>query len=98
MGRTVTLHGAGRTDAGVHAAAQVAHFDANNAIPSERWASILNSHVPKDILIRASATVTQRWHARFSYGGGIAHLYTEDRPNLFVNPFSTIIMQAWMKL
>lgn len=90
MGRTVTLHGAGRTDAGVHAAAQVAHFDANSVIPSERWASILNSHIPKDILIRASAAVTQRWHARFSakWRRYRYTLYTEERPNLFVKPFS----------
>ncbi len=90
MGRTVTLHGAGRTDAGVHAAAQVAHFDANSVIPSERWASILNSHIPTDILIRASAAVTQRWHARFSakWRRYRYTLYTEERPNLFVKPFS----------
>lgn len=90
MGRPVTLHGAGRTDAGVHAAAQVAHFDANCSIPAERWASILNSHLPKDILIRASANVDHCWHARFSASWRRYRytLYTEKRPNLFVNAFS----------
>jgi tRNA pseudouridine(38-40) synthase len=36
LGRPVTLHGAGRTDAGVHAAAQVAHFEVSGSIPAER--------------------------------------------------------------
>lgn len=90
MGRPVTLHGAGRTDAGVHAAAQVAHFDAIGLIPPEKWASILNSRLPKDILIRASARVDEQWHARFSakWRRYRYTLYMLKRPNLFVQPFS----------
>jgi tRNA pseudouridine38-40 synthase len=90
LGHHVTLHGAGRTDAGVHAAAQVAHFEATSLIPAHKWAIILNSYLPKDILIRASASVDHRWHARFSaaYRRYRYTLYTEDRPNLFVEPFS----------
>ncbi len=86
----VTLHGAGRTDAGVHAAAQVAHFEATGPIPGYRWATILNHRLPPDVLIRASAEVDPRWHARFS---AISRryrylLYTDSRPNLFVRPWS----------
>jgi len=90
LGHHVTLHGAGRTDAGVHAAAQVAHFAATGLIPAHRWASVLNSYLPADILIRASAGVSQDWHARFSaiYRRYRYTIYTEDRPNLFVRPFS----------
>lgn len=90
LGHSVTLHGAGRTDAGVHAAAQVAHFDATSPIPPERWAAILNSRLPEDILIRASAAVSQNWHARFSakWRRYRYTLYTDPRPNLFVQPFS----------
>lgn len=89
LGHSVTLHGAGRTDAGVHAAAQVAHFDATSPIPPERWAAILNSRLPEDILIRASAAVSQNWHARFSakWRRYRYTLYTDPRPNLFVQPF-----------
>lgn len=88
-GFPVTLHAAGRTDAGVHAAAQVAHFDAKGPIPAEKWASILNSRLPPDVLIRASVKVEPNWHARFS---AISRryryiLYTDKRPNLFVRPF-----------
>ncbi len=90
LGYHVTLHGAGRTDSGVHAAAQVAHFEVTSKIPAHKWATVLNSYLPKDILIRASAGVDNRWHARFSavYRRYRYTLYTEELPNLFVRPFS----------
>ncbi len=88
--RPVTLHGAGRTDTGVHAAAQIAHFDATGPIPAHRWAAVLNSRLPEDILIRASASVEPEWHARFSASWRRYRytIYTDARPNLFVRPFS----------
>jgi len=90
VNRPVILHGAGRTDTGVHAAAQVAHFDYAGRVPASQWAAILNSRLPKDILIRASAAVHDRWHARFcaSWRRYRYTLYTDTRPNLFVEPFS----------
>lgn len=88
-GQKVTLHGAGRTDSGVHAAAQVAHFDVVSPIPPQRWAAVLNSYLPDDVLIRASAAVSDLWHARFSakWRRYRYTLYTDTRPNLFVSPF-----------
>ena len=88
--RPMTLYGAGRTDTGVHAAAQVAHFNPTQPIPAHRWAAVLNSRLPNDILIRASASVPSDWHARFS---AISRryrytIYTDAQPNLFVQPFS----------
>ncbi len=85
-----TLYGAGRTDTGVHAAAQVAHFNHSSLIPPQKWAAILNARLPEDILIRASAEVSQTWHARFSASWRRYRysLYTEARPNLFVKPYS----------
>lgn len=90
VGHHVTLHGAGRTDSGVHAAAQVAHFNIASRIPPSKWASILNSYLPQDILIRASAGVSDTWHAQFSatYRRYRYTLYNEKRPNLFVRPYS----------
>ena len=85
-----TLYGAGRTDTGVHAAAQVAHFNHRSCIPPERWASVLNSRLPEDISIRASAEVSSDWHARFSASWRRYRysLYTDSCPNLFVKPYS----------
>lgn len=88
-GEPVRIHAAGRTDTGVHAAAQVAHFDVSSRIPAHRWADILNSRLPSDILIRASASVSSTWHARFSAAWRRYRytLYTDACPNLFVRPF-----------
>jgi tRNA pseudouridine38-40 synthase len=90
LGTPVTLYGAGRTDTGVHAAAQVAHFSAPTLIPAHRWASILNSRLPEDIVIRGSAAVPDNWHAQFSaqWRRYRYTLYTQPIPNLFVRPFS----------
>ncbi|HLO86532.1 MAG TPA: tRNA pseudouridine(38-40) synthase TruA [Nostocaceae cyanobacterium] len=90
LGHHVTLHGAGRTDAGVHAAAQVAHFNATGFIPPHKWATVLNSCLPPDVTIRASAGVGDRWHARFSaiYRRYRYTIYTAPLPNLFVKPYS----------
>jgi tRNA pseudouridine38-40 synthase len=89
VGHPVTLHGAGRTDSGVHAAAQVAHFETQALIPAQRWASVLNARLPEDILIRASAGVEHTWHARFSalWRRYRYTLFTDARPNLFLNPY-----------
>lgn len=86
LGHPVSVCAAGRTDTGVHAAAQVAHFDATGTIPAHRWANILNARLPQDILIRASAPVKSTWHARFSalWRRYRYTLYTDPRPNLFV--------------
>lgn len=88
-GKLMTIHGAGRTDTGVHAAAQVAHFDDESPIPAARWAKILNQYLPEDILIRGSAEVDETWHARFSaqWRRYRYTFYTDKRPNLFVHPF-----------
>jgi tRNA pseudouridine38-40 synthase len=90
LNRPVVIHAAGRTDTGVHAAAQVAHFDAETLIPAPRWADVLNSRLPDDILIRASALVDSTWHARFSavWRRYRYTLFTDARPNLFVTPYA----------
>ncbi|NJK34811.1 MAG: tRNA pseudouridine(38-40) synthase TruA [Oscillatoriales cyanobacterium SM2_2_1] len=86
----ITLHGAGRTDTGVHAAAQVAHFDTTSVIPPERWAKVLNARLPNGILIRESAEVPLSWHARFSatWRRYRYTLFTAAIANLFIGQFS----------
>lgn len=96
--RPVTLHAAGRTDTGVHAAAQVAHFNSTGPIQAQRWAAVLNSRLPDDILIRASAAVATDWHARFSASWRRYRytIYCEARPNLFVRPFCWHYYQEYL--
>ncbi|NJM75494.1 MAG: tRNA pseudouridine(38-40) synthase TruA [Acaryochloridaceae cyanobacterium RU_4_10] len=90
VGYPVALHGAGRTDTGVHAAAQVAHFEVVSQIPASRWASVLNARLPDDILIRGSAMVGSSWHARFSalWRRYRYTIYTNPRQNLFLQPYT----------
>ncbi|MCL2804597.1 MAG: tRNA pseudouridine(38-40) synthase TruA [Treponema sp.] len=66
-GRAVSLTGSGRTDAGVHAAAQTANFytDINN-IEASRFVPALNSLLPHDVRILDSCEVNEDFHARFS--------------------------------
>ena len=49
--RPINVVAAGRTDAGVHAAGQVAHFDCSGPIPETRWASALNGRLPASIRV-----------------------------------------------
>jgi tRNA pseudouridine38-40 synthase len=91
MKKKVVVHGAGRTDSGVHAAAQVAHFElVNSPIPPDHWAKVLNSYLADDVLIRASAQVNNDWHACFSalWRRYRYTIYTGKIPNLFLQPFS----------
>jgi tRNA pseudouridine38-40 synthase len=68
--RTVTrrtdfeLYGSGRTDAGVHASAQVAHLDVVTSLPPESLKQRINDELPADINILAAALVPHRFHAR----------------------------------
>jgi tRNA pseudouridine38-40 synthase len=90
VGHPITLYGAGRTDSGVHAAAQVAHFEVKSPVPPDRWAKVLNGCLPDDIVIRASAQVANDWHACFGASSRRYRytIYTGKVPNLFLQPFS----------
>jgi tRNA pseudouridine38-40 synthase len=65
-----TVHGAGRTDTGVHAAGQVAHADLARPWDPVRLAAALNAHLrPAPVAILAAAPVPDTFHARFSATG-----------------------------
>jgi tRNA pseudouridine38-40 synthase len=68
-GRPTDLRGAGRTDAGVHAAGQVAHFDSDGRIPSEGFRKGLNALLPRSIAVLAADEVPPTFDARFSAMG-----------------------------
>ena len=71
--RRVAVVGAGRTDAGVHAAGQVAHLDPPGPIPSDALVRGLNSRLPPDIRVRSARNVATDFHARKS---ALGKLYT----------------------
>ncbi|MGI9086845.1 MAG: tRNA pseudouridine(38-40) synthase TruA [Chthoniobacterales bacterium] len=70
--RPTRVHGAGRTDAGVHALAQCAHADLASAeIPAWQWIEALNGALPPTIRVMRCAYVSEKFHARFSAKGKI---------------------------
>lgn len=74
-GETVTMHAAGRTDAGVHALAMRAHIDLTKPFTAFRLMEALNAKLrPAPIAIVACEIVPDDWHARFSCIGR-AYLY-----------------------
>lgn len=66
IGEEVELFGSGRTDAGVHALNQKAHFDLTRAVPISKLPEILNNILPDDIVIKSAEEVDLNFHARFS--------------------------------
>jgi len=62
----VKLFCAGRTDAGVHAVGQVAHFDTSAERVLRAWTFGTNTHLPPTIAIRWAEKVDENFHARFS--------------------------------
>lgn len=66
----VRVHGAGRTDAGVHALAQSAHADVPEpTLKSEQWSAALNAALPPTIRVLRCLFVSPEFHARFSAKG-----------------------------
>ncbi len=65
-GRTFELYGSGRTDAGVHALAQVAHLDIATNLPPDTLKRRLNDELPSDINILSVEVAGHRFHARHS--------------------------------
>jgi tRNA pseudouridine38-40 synthase len=68
--KPVRVHGAGRTDAGVHALAQCAHVDLpSRRYEPDRWVSALNGILPPTIRVMQCRFVSEAFHARFSAKG-----------------------------
>ncbi|MBM9536967.1 tRNA pseudouridine(38-40) synthase TruA [Desulfobulbus alkaliphilus] len=74
-GQVITLHGAGRTDTGVHALGMVAHFRTATTIPLVAFFKGLNSMLPGDIRILAAEPAPSDFHSRFS---ALAKTYRYD--------------------
>lgn len=66
---SVSVHASGRTDAGVHANNQKAHFDLTKKIDLFKLQGSLNSLLPDDIYVKKVETVNKDFHARFSVTG-----------------------------
>jgi tRNA pseudouridine38-40 synthase len=65
-GESLRVVCAGRTDAGVHALAQVVHFDTTAVRPATAWVRGVNAHLPASVAVRWAMPVEGEFHARFS--------------------------------
>jgi tRNA pseudouridine38-40 synthase len=87
-GERVVVHGAGRTDAGVHALGQCAHVDVTRNLD---WATALNGNLPREIRVLRCARAPKDFHARFSAKGKIYTYRISNSPIL--SPFD--LRRAW---
>ena len=107
-GEPVEVHGAGRTDAGVHALGQVASVKLTGARPAAEVKACLNQYLPEDIAVIAVEKAEERFHARLSAKGKVYRyaIRLGDTPDVFrrkyqyrvAGPLDVDAMQAAAKL
>ena len=84
---TISVTGAGRTDAGVHARMMVAHFDAGE-LDCQQLAYKLNRLLPQDIAVQKVEVVDDEMHARFSAKWRTYHYYIHTCKDPFLRSYS----------
>lgn len=94
-GKPTATHGAGRTDAGVHARGQVFHFFTDVNIPPERWPLALNSRLPRSIVVTKARLVPDEFHARKSARAKVYDyvIYNDRFPSVFHDRFSLFVRE-----
>lgn len=94
IGEKIELFASGRTDAGVHAKHQTAHFDMKSPVPVEKIAYILNNALPSDISVDKAEEVDSDFHARFSIKKKVYQykIYSSNKKNVFISNCA-----AWIK-
>ncbi|MCP3916926.1 MAG: tRNA pseudouridine(38-40) synthase TruA [bacterium] len=87
VGDAVTVHGAGRTDTGVHALRQVAHFHVDTRLDDDRLRHAVNAHLARGVVVRRLESCRDDFHARFD-ARGKRYLYVTATTR-FRPPFAT---------
>ena len=77
---TVCIHASGRTDAGVHARAQVVNFETHSRIPKDKLRLALNSLLPDDISVAIVEEAPSDFHSRFDAQSKIYRYTILNRP------------------
>lgn len=91
-GGPVTVTCAGRTDRGVHARGQVAHFDTEVSRPDSAWVRGTNALLPDSVAVRWSAAVGEDFHARYS---ALSRTYRYELLNRPVRPAIAARFAGW---
>lgn len=90
LGEEVKVVGAGRTDAGVHARAQVVNFSTRAKLPVERLPAALNSCLPREVRVWQAEEVEGSFHARYSATGKVYRYLIQQaaHPSPFLQRYS----------
>lgn len=93
VGSPVEVHGAGRTDAGVHAKGQVAHFKADTGMSEVQILSYMNQYLPDDIAVISVKEAGERFHARLNAVGKIYQyrIVNSTIPNVFERRYVHVV-------
>jgi len=94
-GERIAVTGAGRTDAGVHASAQVAHFETSAARPQTAWVRGTNSLLPASIAVQWATAISEDFHARYS---AVSRVYRYVLYNHAVRPALLAGLVGWFHL
>lgn len=92
--REVRVHCAGRTDTGVHACGQVAHFEAPIERSSKSWVLGTNAHLPPEVRVHWAVAVPGDFHSRFS---ALSRRYRYLVANTPVRPALLYGMVTWYR-
>ena len=84
----ISVTGAGRTDAGVHARMMVANFDYEGVLDCTQLAYKLNRLLPYDIAVEKVEPVSEEMHARFSATSRTYHYYIHTTKDPFLRAYS----------
>ena len=89
LGETIEISGSGRTDAGVHARAQVANFHCESTMSTEEILSNLRRYLPEDIGIYSCKEASPRFHARLNAKEKtyLYRIWNSDKPCVFERRF-----------
>jgi len=92
-GKRIPIIGSGRTDAGVHAEGQVAHFKVNSRLEKDEFRRAFNGILPKDIRIRSLKKASSNFHAIKSAQSKIYRYRIFNSPD--ISPFIIRYVHQW---
>ncbi len=89
LGKSISIHGCSRTDAGVHAKMFCCHLDCDDNIPFDAFLRGVNSVLPPDIAVLNCEDVAEDFHARFNAKGKtyVYNILNSNKKDPFLMPF-----------
>lgn len=95
-GAPVEIHGAGRTDAGVHAIAQTANFRLGKYLPEQEIKDYFNRYLPESVFVSDVVLAEERFHARLSAKKKtyVYHVWCGEEKNVFLRRYAYAFPQT----